>query len=212
MKNGTVPQEKISALADGGLEPSELDSVLASLRQPEGRKEWDLYHQIGDVLRSEDMAIKLSPDFAARMAARLDAEPVILAPAVHASNRAGAAANAANKNAKRYMASGIAAVLAAFAAYLVAPGFMTGENAKPEQSYTSSTLASASSHAVASAHALSSEASASLIASADVKHEAVVLRDPNIDEYLLAHQRYSPSLYDTTQFVRSATFETEARK
>jgi sigma-E factor negative regulatory protein RseA len=38
----------------------------------------------------------------------------------------------------------------------------------------------------------------------------VVLRDPRIDEYLLAHQRFSPSLYSTAQYARSATFATDS--
>jgi sigma-E factor negative regulatory protein RseA len=33
-----------------------------------------------------------------------------------------------------------------------------------------------------------------------------VLRDTRIDEYLLAHQRFSPSVYSTAQYARSATF------
>jgi sigma-E factor negative regulatory protein RseA len=40
----------------------------------------------------------------------------------------------------------------------------------------------------------------------------VVLRDPRIDDYLLAHQRFSPSMYSTAQFARSATFETAPGK
>jgi sigma-E factor negative regulatory protein RseA len=42
--------------------------------------------------------------------------------------------------------------------------------------------------------------------------EGVVLRDPRIDDYLLAHQRFSPSMYSTAQFARSATFETAPGK
>jgi sigma-E factor negative regulatory protein RseA len=42
--------------------------------------------------------------------------------------------------------------------------------------------------------------------------EGVVLRDPRIDEYLLAHQRFSPSVYSTAQYARSATFATDSNK
>lgn len=215
MKNSNVPQEKISALADGELEASELDAVFASLRKPEVRKEWDLYHQIGDTLRSEDMASDLSTDFAARMAAKLDAEPTVFAPAVQLSKNAAAVKCSKAEAVKRFAMPGIAAVLAAFTAYLVAPQLMTGGTTKPAEPYASSSLASASSHAilpVASVPAIASSASAKASSSADANQDAVVLRDPSIDEYLLAHQRYSPSLYDTTQFVRSATFENEPQK
>jgi sigma-E factor negative regulatory protein RseA len=40
----------------------------------------------------------------------------------------------------------------------------------------------------------------------------VMLRDLNIDEYLSAHQRFSPSVYRTAQYARSATFVTDSEK
>jgi sigma-E factor negative regulatory protein RseA len=213
MKNGNVPQEKFSALADGELESSELDAAFASLREQENQKDWDLYHQIGDVLRSEEMAVEMSPDFAARMAARLDAEPTILAPVAQASKKQNATVCSKLNMAKRFAMPGIAAVLAVFTAYLVAPQLITDGDVQPTQNYASSTLASASSQAmapVASIPAMPVPVTAN--ASTHSNQNAVVLRDPAIDEYLIAHQRYSPSLYDTSQFVQSATFEAKPQK
>lgn len=215
MKNGNVPQEKISALADGELGPSELDAAFASLRQPEGRNDWDLYHQIGDVLRSEEMAVEMSPGFAARMAAKLDAEPTILAPVAQAPKKQNAAICSKSAMAKRFAMPGLAAVLAVFTAYLVAPQLMNEGDATPAQNYASSSLASASTQAmasVASIPAMPDAVPVAVNASTDSNRETIVLRDPAIDEYLIAHQRYSPSLYDTTQFVQSATFESKPQK
>lgn len=217
MKNANAPQEKISALADGELEPSEIDAVLASLRRPEERKEWDIYHQIGDVLRSDEMAVELSPGFAARMAAKLDAEPTILAPTASAPPSSRAVACAKTEAAKRYFVPGVAAALAIFTAYLVAPQFKDGDATSP-QNFTAPSLASVGSQTIASAPAsaqtiLPVAVSTKADVSGEVQpREPVVLRDPSIDEYLAAHQRYSPSLYDTTQFVRSATFDAEPNK
>jgi sigma-E factor negative regulatory protein RseA len=42
--------------------------------------------------------------------------------------------------------------------------------------------------------------------------ELVYLRDPLIDQYLLAHQRFSPSVYSTAQYARSAAFANEKDK
>ncbi len=42
--------------------------------------------------------------------------------------------------------------------------------------------------------------------------EMVYLRDPLIDQYLLAHQRFSPSVYSTAQYARSAAFANETNK
>jgi sigma-E factor negative regulatory protein RseA len=39
-----------------------------------------------------------------------------------------------------------------------------------------------------------------------------VLRAQGIDEYLMAHQRFSPSVYSSAQYARSATFANESGK
>ena len=59
---------------EGEVRAEELDS-------PYGRQVWDTYHLIGDVLRTEDLAIKPSPMFYARLSRAIADEPTILAPA-----------------------------------------------------------------------------------------------------------------------------------
>jgi sigma-E factor negative regulatory protein RseA len=71
-------REYISAFADGELPDADLELALAALREPDGRQAWDLYHRIGDALRSEPGQAELSPGFAARLSDRLDAEPLPL--------------------------------------------------------------------------------------------------------------------------------------
>lgn len=61
---------------EGEIQSEDLDS-------PYGRQLWDTYHLIGDVLRSEDLAIKPTDLFYARVSKAIDAEPTILAPARH---------------------------------------------------------------------------------------------------------------------------------
>jgi len=58
---------------NGDIRPEDLDS-------PYGRQVWDTYHLIGDVLRSEELAVKPSDLFYARLSKALDAEPSIVAP------------------------------------------------------------------------------------------------------------------------------------
>jgi sigma-E factor negative regulatory protein RseA len=60
---------------EGDIRPEDLDS-------PYGRQLWDTYHLIGDVLRSEDLAIKPSDFFYARVSKAIDAEAPILAPRI----------------------------------------------------------------------------------------------------------------------------------
>lgn len=59
---------------EGEVRAEELDS-------PYGRQVWDTYHLIGDVLRTQDLAINPSPMFYARLSRAIDDEPTILAPA-----------------------------------------------------------------------------------------------------------------------------------
>ena len=88
-------RELISALSDGEIPDVDRELALAALDTPEGRQAWALFHQIGDVLRA-DPATDLSPGFAERMAARLEAEPLPGKRAVVVADAAGQATVAAD--------------------------------------------------------------------------------------------------------------------
>lgn len=192
MNTTNMTREQISAFADGELPDGHLDVVLAALRQDEGRDAWNLYHQAGDALRSDELNVCLSADFNTRMFARLEAEPTIMVPA---DKRVAVARDVSPL--RRFAMPGMAAAAVAVAAFLTVPQMMT------QNQNTAPTLASAPAPAVASA-APETVAVAS--------QEGEVLRDPRIDEYLLAHQRFSPSVYSTAQYARSATFAVDSDK
>ncbi len=82
MDTKRVKQEVISALMDGELPQSETMRELSECQRAEDRHLWAVYHQIGDVLRSKELAIEFSDDFDVRMRARLEAEPVAVLDAV----------------------------------------------------------------------------------------------------------------------------------
>jgi sigma-E factor negative regulatory protein RseA len=67
-------REHISALSDGELPASELELAFAALQGADGQHAWNTYFRIGDELRAQATP-ELSDGFAARLAARLDAEP-----------------------------------------------------------------------------------------------------------------------------------------
>lgn len=74
---------KISALMDGEFDEHELsDSLSALARDDEVRHCWRIYHLIGDAMH--DCCV-LSKDFNTRLAERLAGEPTVLAPARTAS-------------------------------------------------------------------------------------------------------------------------------
>src|SRR5450830_1106741 len=217
MDTKEISREQISALADGELVDAHVNVALAVLRQPEEQITWDLYHQIGDVLRSDEMAFSLSEGFTAKMHARLDAEPAIIAPHIAPQLNSVAAeqiivpAVAANGGAtRRRFVRRFAMPGAAVAAAVVAVVFVTS----PQQSVTMANNGAATStmagSGITTVAASSSPQSAVQVSS--LAQQGEVARDPRIDDYLLAHQRFSPSMYSSVQYARSAAFAIDSDK
>jgi sigma-E factor negative regulatory protein RseA len=184
--NTNLTREQISAFVDNELSDAHIDVALAALHKDEGRDTWNLYHKIGDALRSDDLNVKLSVDFTERMFARLDAEPTIVAPAPAP----------AQKSYRRFAMPGMAAAAVAIMAVLTVPKMMTPEPAAITAGATQTVAAAAPAAEVTAVASQNGE----------------VLRDARIDDYLLAHQRFSPSVYSTAQYARSATFAVETDK
>ncbi|MGA7750071.1 MAG: sigma-E factor negative regulatory protein [Gallionella sp.] len=75
-------KQEISALMDGELFEDDADMVLDQLkRDPATRKNWAVYHLIGDVLRQPD---HIHSDLSAKVRERMRDEPAVLAPRGHA--------------------------------------------------------------------------------------------------------------------------------
>jgi len=68
-------EARISAWVDG-----QDDIRPEDVATPYGRKVWDTYHLIGDVMRNDSLALKPSALFCARLSKAIDAEPAIVAP------------------------------------------------------------------------------------------------------------------------------------
>ena len=202
-----LTREQISALLDGELDEARTEAVLALLEQVEGRVAWELYHQAGDALRSEEIPLAMSPDFSRKLFARLDAEPIIIAPgAIPAPVHAPAGGSALRRFALPGM---VAAAAVATVAFITTPQLMVADSdsGAPQAVVATSTQPA------------TGEGCAKVIAGgrgagrdASVATEEIMLRDPGIDDYLFAHQRFSPSVYSTAQFARSATFASDSGK
>lgn len=68
-------RDVLSAFMDG-----EADMPALLTRSAEARRDWDTYHLIGDVLRSEALARPVSARFSQQLQQALEAEPPMLAP------------------------------------------------------------------------------------------------------------------------------------
>lgn len=232
MKTKNMIQEQISAFADGELADDQVDALLTVLRGREGRSAWDAYHQIGDVLRSDDLALDMSPDFSARLTARLEQEPTILALTVqdlHAVSPASALGqdrravdmthtdgsnNARRSFGKKFLFASSAVAAAAAMVFVAAPPLMVALNGGGKDGGMGKGAITAQNDRIltaSAAHGFSSSASTPAATIAAV-HDGQMLRDERIDEYLAAHQRFSPSVYSTAQYTRSAAFVGDSEK
>ena len=75
-------KQDISALMDSELFEDEAESLLGRIKSdPTVRKNWELYHLIGDVLRQPE---HIHCDLSTKVRERLQDEPIVLAPGIRA--------------------------------------------------------------------------------------------------------------------------------
>lgn len=159
-------RSRLSALVDDELDDAEADALIASvLADDDERESWNTYHLIGDVLRGTRAAPVAREAFAARLAA----EPPIVARRKPLFNPV--------RRAERMRLSAAAAVAAvAFVGWVAMP-----RPAEPDSIATTDDP-----KAVIPASSATPPVSGTITA-------ASVEPPANVDDYLIAHQRYSAS-------------------
>jgi sigma-E factor negative regulatory protein RseA len=212
METKNMTQEQISALVDNELSDEHVNLALAALRQADGRDAWDVYHQIGDVLRSDEMAHEFSPDFTSRLMARLDAEPTVMAPQPKPLPEqpplVAVGGGSGSGTAFRRFGAPTAMAAAVVLALIVSPQLAGLKGGIAKDTQLSQVVVPLGPD---QSGALQKVAAQDITISAATQN-GVVLRDPKIDEYLLAHQRFSPAWNSSAQYARSATFASGANK
>lgn len=189
MKKNQEVRPQISALVDGELDSSALQPLLAELRTPAARADWDLYHRIGDVLRSEQMAAEPGADFSRKLAERLEKEPTLLAPR-----------RRFYEGRLRAWPAALAAVAAASMGFLLSPSlFHSSDGVSAPASLASR-----------------SEGAADRVAQLNTPllADASSVRDntaENVD-YILLHQSANPSLYGVPATIRPAALSSPTEK
>lgn len=184
-----MTKEQISAWLDGEMPDADVEAMLAALCQDEGRACWDQYHQIGDVLRSDELAMQPGADFAAKMAARLAQEPAYLLP-VAAPERQNL------RHMLRHKAWPGVAIAAGLMVVLALPYSSLGPQDQAPGLAKRNTPTDSGFNLVAAGKASSPQLRQKPV------QDGEILRDPQIQQYLEAHQRYSPSVYSAAKYVR----------
>jgi sigma-E factor negative regulatory protein RseA len=183
-------REMISALADGQLAGEAFaQGVELAATDSAGRDAWHSYHLIGDVLRSSDLATRVSPeDFVARLQARLREERVALHPAAAAP--APVVVREAANDFRWKLVAGVASVAAVSA---IAWSLVGAPASKPEGAQLAARTSPAG----------------TVLASTK---QGVMIRDPRLDELLAAHRQLGgTALVAPAGYLRTATFDGPGR-
>jgi sigma-E factor negative regulatory protein RseA len=171
------PRQLLSQLVDGELDAEGTRRACALWRDTASlRDDWHSYHLIGDVLRSDDLAVSPRHDeaFLAALRGRLAAEPVVLAPQPLQPSTATVARR------RWYAPVAVAAGFMAVAGVLVVTRL-----AAPVQEPAAIALAPMSETAQALA-AVAPEAQGDTTAGRELQ----LIRDARLDRYLAAHRQF----------------------
>lgn len=219
MKDDVVnTQELLSALVDGELTGPELEQALALAEDAQGQANWQLYHLVGDVLRSPDLAHHSQHDLLSGLRAQLAQEPPLQALSEPVAETAAAETAAESVSAPRV------AVASGVLEQVQAPTLASAQQRDPaaNASVFRWKLAAgfASIAAVAAvgwqvllvqaptaiAPQLAQTAAPNVVAVAAQDGKTVMLRDPNLDALLTLHEQYGtrPSLQVPAEFLRNA--------
>jgi sigma-E factor negative regulatory protein RseA len=208
-----MDKETISALMDGQLNGARLSVALRGTETAEARENWLLYHLVGDVLRSSELARgSHNLAFAERVSQRLgesSARPDKPAAATSTDETSDTRRTAANDSVFRWrMVAGLASFVAVAAiGWGVLGGAPVNEGSRLAQSPVNATGGAAQ---VATLADSSAPAVAPLESPAE---EPAMWRDPRLDELLAAHRTATDAsmLGSTVGFLRNATFEGAGR-
>ena len=76
MNDDLIKREQLSALVDGEAASLHMQAVLSFAESDEGQQSWRMYHLIGDVLRSPELAHHSSRDVLSGVRAHMAKEPI----------------------------------------------------------------------------------------------------------------------------------------
>jgi len=193
--------ERLSAFVDGeSLGEVEGFGSLFAEWNGEDRTAWSSYHLIGDALRSDDLAVSptTSSAFLAGFAARLEAEPHVLAPAALPASKKPLAALR-----RRVVPVFAVAAAAASLTWIIVPQLQRVDG-----------TAGGAQMASVGADGVQRVAMASVPTGATHPAQDMnIIRDANLDQYLEAHQQFAqqPMVPGSMPLIRAAAVTTQGQ-
>jgi sigma-E factor negative regulatory protein RseA len=212
MNTPSKQQEQLSSLFDGELEHAELIALLASIKSEQGtelEQNWTEYAQISDALHSDELNLQLSDGFSARFSARLQQEPTIIAPAQ---------LNVASEKSASFWLSNkfkVATGLAAVSVFAFVMSNQMGSHSMMPNLNSSQMAQQTTASDVQQVNANFDSVNPTLTANANdfapkMETQVEMLRDPSLDNYLMAHQKASPSLDNAGRYIQKAKIDKSA--
>lgn len=198
MMEQEMNKELLSALVDGELQGDALEQALACAESAAGCASWELYHLVGDVLRSPDLAHHSQHDLLTGLRQQLSQEPPLQLQSARMEQVAAAMDEprstlvalrdpAANYSVFRWKAAASFATVAAVAAI--------GWNLLVQQPGSQG-------------QQLAQANSAPVVTVASSNGQEVVLRDPRLDALMISQYQNASraSLQPPAEFLRNASF------
>lgn len=210
--------EQVSALCDGHLDPSGVDTLLAHCRESdESLSRWHSYQLIGAVLRGEEAVVagRAPQAFLAAVRAGIEDAPPVARPEI-VPQTVMVRAPAANADAFRWkLVSGFASVVAVAAigwnVLGVAPAGGSLQQPTIAQGDSSAPVATlAATPSVAAMPGAGPAASRPLVMSTS---QGTLIRDPALERLLAEHRQHGgvSAFQTSTGFIRNATYDADAR-
>lgn len=215
-------KELLSALVDGELSGDALAQAVAWAEEGEGHSNWQLYHLVGDVLRSPELAHHSQHDLLSGLRAQLAQEPplrlqsapleqlAVAQPPLTSAARSVVRDPVANAAVFRWkVAAGFASVAAVAAlgwSLVAVPADHASQLAQAPATLVAPTLQVAQRPAMSQAS--TAAADSAVIAVSTGNGNEVILRDPRLDELLAAHRQFGSkaALQMPADFLRNASF------
>ncbi len=202
MNEDLKQRERLSALADGELQGDEFAQAVGFAAAETGQSTWALYHLVGDVLRSPELAHHGRGDLLAAVREQIALEPRPEPQAASVVQVAQPeAVPAANVSVFRWkMVAGFASLAAVSAIGWNAAMNLRADGAPGTQ--LAAVPAQVPAPVLATAEGVAAQPG-----------QQVMLRDPRLDELLAAHKQFggTSALQMPAGFLRNATFETPSR-
>lgn len=222
----TKTNADLSDMMDGELSDAQIDQMLVQLNSdPALRQSWDVYHAVSDAIASDDLAMKMSDNFMVNLTARLEQEPVLLAPkqiriqpqAEQVGTRFGVNLSGTKISLSLALTSVAATVmLALLMVPQIAPLLQgtqppsslakveAGQDASFSTQIKLANNASASTSANVSPGVSANAGNRETEFAPRLEDQVEMLRDPRLDSYLLAHQKASPTLDNGGRYIKRA--------